>query len=683
MTAPMSCPACSAPRTSADRFCGSCGLDLSALNAGAAAPAQPAAATKAVPAKTMMGMMSPMLAGQPLQAPAPPAAAPATAAPAPVLASAGGLKKTMLGMSPFAAAAAGAGGATPVAAPVAPVAAGQAPGRLLTPAAQPEPQPPRSQPPVAAPGEAPPKQTVFGVDDSQFPGLESATSPAIATSSPLSAPSHRTMLGVAPVAAPAVAKSAGQAIDPRTKQTMLGAAPPAGAMQPVQPVQPVPSPQAQPQLAQTPQSIPVPTAPTPTPMSGAPRSFSKPVPAYGQDTSDSLAPPPPSNKGIWIVLAILTVSVIAGGVLLALRLSSGPNLTVRVVRTGLADALEVQVPGSEPGAKVRFSGSEQLLVAGRAQFPLVSDSLNVGDNELAIDVVSKSGDVDGATVALRVDYRVRTDLAPLALAPPAIDVVVDAVPGSRVTLDGQPLALDGRGHAVKRYVVPPQTGATYTLSARYRIEGTSAPVQGDASVSMPVTSMQIDKPGPRLVTDQTTVEIAGGLEPTATVHISGTPVPVNGGRFLHRVSVPNAGEYTFDVIARAPGKAPRQIPIQVRRVEDMSLAAASFEADKTLTYARIAPNPIIYRGQKVAFDGRVYNVEVQNGRSLLQLLVLDCPGAQRCPLWVEVAQATDATVDTWVRVLGTVSGEQQFRSKQGQVQNVPSVTAEYVLKLAR
>ena len=46
-------------------------------------------------------------------------------------------------------------------------------------------------------------------------------------------------------------------------------------------------------------------------------------------------------------------------------------------------------------------------------------------------------------------------------------------------------------------------------------------------------------------------------------------------------------------------------------------------------------------------------------------------------------QATDATVDTWVRVLGTVSGEQQFRSKQGQVQTVPGVQARYVLKLAR
>jgi hypothetical protein len=65
------------------------------------------------------------------------------------------------------------------------------------------------------------------------------------------------------------------------------------------------------------------------------------------------------------------------------------------------------------------------------------------------------------------------------------------------------------------------------------------------------------------------------------------------------------------------------------------------------------------------------------------MLVLDCPGQSRCPLWVEYPQATEATLDSWVRVLGVVAGEQQFRSKQGAVQTVPSVHAQYVLKLAK
>lgn len=578
----------------------------------------------------------------------------------------------MLGMSPF------AGAVTPA---VSQPSAGQPPGRLLTPAQGSAPSAPASVPPGS-------KQTVFGVDDANpaHAPIESAKTPAVAA--PKVAPTNRTMLGVAPVIAPAQATapaaaakpSAAQAIDPRTKQTMLGAAPPglAGMMSP-QGMAPPAEPAAAPGPAP---SFSAPITPQPTPSNAQPRSFSKPAPAFSQDDDEPVAPPVSNGKWLWIALAAILLIGIAG-VLIALRMTSGPELSVRVVRDGAAEALEVQVPGSAPGTKIRFAGSEQPLNAGRAQFPLVADSLEIGDNELAIDVVTASGDVESATVALRVEYRVRSDLASLALDPPAIDVVIDAVAGSKVTLDGAPLALDANGHATKRYVVPPQTGASYVLAARYRIEGSGAPVQGEVNLTLPVTTMQIDKPGPDVVTDQASIEIAGGVEPTATVHVGSTPVKVNGGRFLYNADLSKPGDYKFDVIARAPGKAPRQVPIQVKRVEDMSLAAASFEADKSLTYARIAPNAVIYRGQKVAFDGRVYNVEVQGGKSLLQLLVLDCPGTQRCPLWVEYSQATDATVDTWVRVLGTVSGEQQFKSKQGQIQNVPSVSAQYVLKLAR
>jgi hypothetical protein len=332
---------------------------------------------------------------------------------------------------------------------------------------------------------------------------------------------------------------------------------------------------------------------------------------------------------------------------------------------------------------VRFSGTELPLEAGRALFPLRVDDLAVGDNELAIGVVSADGSVDTATVALHLDYRVRLDVAALAENPPAVDLVVDVKPGARVTLDGAPLQLDARGHASKRYVVPPQQGSTYTLAVRYRIEGEATPTEGTARLSLPVTRMELDKPGPEVTTDQEQVELAGAVEAGASVHVDGTALEVRDGRFLRSLSLPKPGTQRFQVIARAPGKAPKQVDVQVQRVEDMALAAATFEADKSLTYARLATNPVVYRGQKVAFDGRVYNVEMQGGQSVLQMFALDCPGKQRCLLWVEYGQATDAAVDTWVRVLGTVEGEQQFRSKQGQVQTVPSVKAQYVLRLAR
>jgi uncharacterized membrane protein YcgQ (UPF0703/DUF1980 family) len=100
-----------------------------------------------------------------------------------------------------------------------------------------------------------------------------------------------------------------------------------------------------------------------------------------------------------------------------------------------------------------------------------------------------------------------------------------------------------------------------------------------------------------------------------------------------------------------------------------------------MTYARIQQSPAVYRGRKVALEGRVYNVDVSGGRSVIQILVRDCARGQRCPLWVTYPQATEATVDSWVRVLGTVAGEQQFRSESDRIISVPRVDAELVLPL--
>jgi hypothetical protein len=608
----------------------------------------------------MLGMMSPLLAkAGPEAAPAETAAAAPVSGTAatPALGSAAARSplKTMMGMPQ---------GLVAPAASTGKVEAGQAPGKLLTESA-----------PAAPDG----KHTMFGVSE-EASGQKSPFAAAAPRPQPTDPATHRTMLGVAPVALSGGAREQ-PAVAPQSNRTMLGQ----------------PSPLARPAAAE-PARPATPAAGTPVQRrqrDATPRSFT-PVP--GQETQresrvSSVTPPPPVRRGLWLALGAIVAGVLALAGLAAWLFTRGPEVAVRVVAAPLStgssglvggEALEVEVLGSEPGTKVRFAGEERPLTAGRAQFPLRADALALGDNALAVAVVDPDGGVDTATVRLVLEYRVRPDLAALAAQPPGVDVVIDARPGAKVSLDGAPVALDARGRGSKRYLVPPQASSAFALRARYRIElGGGAPVEGEVNVTLPVTSAQIDRPGPDVVTDQTLLEIAGAVEPTAEVVIAGSAVPVTDGRFLYRANLPEPGEYKLAVVARAPGKAPRVIDIRVRKVSDMTMAAATFKHDPALTYARIAQNPLIYRGQSVAFDGRVYNVEVQGGRSVLQMLALDCPGGARCPLWVEYPQATEATVDTWVRVLGTVAGEQQFRTDRGQVQTVPSIQAQYVLKLAR
>jgi len=334
---------------------------------------------------------------------------------------------------------------------------------------------------------------------------------------------------------------------------------------------------------------------------------------------------------------------------------------------------------------VRFLGAERELTGGVARFPLTADALLLGDNELSIGVVPPTGDASITKVALHVAYRARVEVGGLAKDPPELAVVIEALPGSKVTLDGKPLALDARGRGTRTYPVAAQAGSKLAFSARYRIEPKDQPAtEGQLALNLPVTSMRLERPGQSEVTDEQSVEVAGTVEAGAEISVNGQVLKTTAeGRFLHRARLPKPDEYTLHVVARKAGKAPRAVDLKVTRVADMAAAAASFDFDPELTYARIAQNPRIYTGQKVALEGRVYNVDVHEGTSHLQLLVRDCAGGQRCPLWVDVPHATDVKVHTWVRVLGSIAGEQQFRSEQGQVHTVPSMQAQYVLKLPR
>jgi hypothetical protein len=231
---------------------------------------------------------------------------------------------------------------------------------------------------------------------------------------------------------------------------------------------------------------------------------------------------------------------------------------------------------------------------------------------------------------------------------------------------------------------PPADGGAIDHVAPWRIQPPGgAAAEGQLHTRIPATTMQIDRPGEQVVTDRDSVEIAGAVHPGAIVTIDGVAVPVTGERFLHRFPLPSPATYTPVVVARAPGKAPTTRRITIRRVTDLAAEAASFRPDPTITWARISQSPDTYRGQNVAFEGRVYNVDVQSGRSVLQILVRDCPRGERCPLWVDVPAATDATINDWVRVLGTGGGVQQFRSESGRVMEVPRVAAAFVLPLPR
>lgn len=383
-------------------------------------------------------------------------------------------------------------------------------------------------------------------------------------------------------------------------------------------------------------------------------------------------------------LALATVALLAAGALgfMALR-GRGPEVRVLIEARPEGESLLFQVPGAPKGARLRFGGQEQTLEAGRTRFALGTDSVRVGKNAVLFDVVYPDGRVDDGRVTIQVDYRVTLDTAPLRAEHSRVDVVVSAILGTKVWLDGEQVMLDEHGRYTRHDTIDPEANASGQVEhmVRYRVEPPSGEVSiGELREVIPMTTMQIDRPGALITTDQRKVEIAGVVDKDARLTIDGSAVPVVGGRFVYQYELPAQGEYQPRLIAKASGKAPRVAVLTLRRVNDLVQAANGYNPDPNLSYAKIAPSPATYRGQRVMFEGRVYNVKVENGKSALQMLVRECPQGERCPLWINYGAATEFTVNSWVRVLGTIDGEQQFRSETDEVKSVPKVEAAFLLR---
>src|SRR5690606_2478879 len=150
--------------------------------------------------------------------------------------------------------------------------------------------------------------------------------------------------------------------------------------------------------------------------------------------------------------------------------------------------------------------------------------------------------------------------------------------------------------------------------------------------------------------------------------VDGAPAVVTAeGRFTASVALAQVGEREIVIAASAPGRVATSRTLHLRRVADLAREASSYPVERSLTYARIAATPDAFQGQHVAIEGRVYNVDLQAGQGVRQLLARDCAAGERCPLWVTYSGIGDVAVESWVRVVGTVVGVQQFRSQSGEV----------------
>lgn len=393
---------------------------------------------------------------------------------------------------------------------------------------------------------------------------------------------------------------------------------------------------------------------------------------------------------VTVLGATLLVALGSVGALVYFRtLGRGPTVTASVGQGASGEVLRLTVLDAAPGAAVRFAGESRAIENGRVELPLSADALHLGDNVLVVELVNGANVVE-VPVTITLEYRVRADLAGLESTPPTFDVVLEALPGSTATVDGTPLPLDARGigrRTVSLASLREGPDGAYSHTASYSVTPPGrAPATGSLVTRVPTTPLHLLRPLDGAVTDLASLEVVGQTsagQPPARVTVEGRDVEVGAdGSFRVEVPLPEPGPdglATLHVVARRPANAPRAMTVAVRRVPNLRRAASEVVVDRSIGYAQLADQPEVVRGRMVAFEGEVYNADVQGGRGILQVLYVGCSRQGRCPLWVTYSPATAIERGSVVRIVGIAGGTQQFRAESGETRTVPRVDATYVV----
>lgn len=370
-----------------------------------------------------------------------------------------------------------------------------------------------------------------------------------------------------------------------------------------------------------------------------------------------------------------------------------PKLSGKVVYSPHGPVLALKLRGGDHVRSVALGTVQAPVDAQAATLPLSDTQLNVGRNALTVGLLMADGSTVQMPLQVHMDIHLQPRLAALARRAPRLDIEVRTVPRARVSINGRPLQVDGRGRA--RYQEDladriPRAGDAESLARAlrpvrlgYRVERPDGRrSEGSLKVRLHASAGRLDWSGGTLITDRTAVQLTGVAGEGSRVLADGQPLPLKQGRFRYPMRLPQLGTYRPEVLVLQPGRLPLRLVIEVQRVTDLQKAAANFAADPDVDYPRLARQSQAVRGAAVALRGRLYHRQARAGGVELQVLVEPCAKA-RCPLWVSSPAWTDAAVGSDVRIFGRAAGRQQFRASSGKVTSVPKLDAQIVLPALR
>ncbi len=656
------CPQCGATLLAQARFCGTCGLSIPEGPAPAPAPAPSSAPPK--PAFGSQTIVMPAIRGLSASTAAAAAAAAAPGAatsegPAPG-AGGGGASATMLGLpSPFAALA-------PEAAPKANASA------TILGLASPFRDPAEAA--AGARGRGAGAVTQLGVLD-----------PRRSLERPEAAPEAGAPRGAAALDGKATSLGLGQAPVP-SKATSLGLGPSAAP-----PGAPASGARNTPSLADR-RTLPGVAVPGIAPVAGGegrrragvPRRQAAALEGAVREKVGRVERRRGSAAGAWALGGAAVIAV--GGIAAAFLVPGAAPLQaeVRLDEAG-RDVLRVTCAKCPDGTKLSAAGGATMATSGGAADVALGAPLKVGTNEVEVAVDRPgAGRDERITLTVPLAFRIGADLGALQEPAPAISVLVEALPGSAVTLQGRPVALDAEGRGREAFDVraelrgPRADPTTLSKQIPYTVAPKGGRLEtGSVDVRVGVVSLTLEAPGPRLVTDRPTFLLAGRAAKGAGVSVGGRALSVQpDGSFVQWMSISDEGTSEIEVRALAPPLAPRLVPVTVTRVRSLADEAKRREQLGGPGYAEVGAAPEASVGRALAWRGEVVEAASQGQRTVAVVSVRTGCESAPCLARVELPGPDAVARGDKVGLYGSVGGFAPLRDGR-----VPEVAAEFFVKL--
>ncbi len=371
-----------------------------------------------------------------------------------------------------------------------------------------------------------------------------------------------------------------------------------------------------------------PGAPMPAPPASAAAPVAwNPAPPPSMRAAGPISPRPlePRRVSLIATLAIVGAAMLLVMAIVAFFMLRGHgSVTARASLDAKGyESLELSCSECPDGTKTWIDTAPATFQAGKATLSLQTP-LKVGENPIVLVLERPGRSREEIALSLPLEFRVRSSTDELAQDAPKVSVLASVLAGTKLEVDGKPVAAEPSGVVRFDYEVsgeltgPEASVKTLERVVPYKAVSSSGATQsGQVQIRVGITPLMVDAPGSSIVVGETEIVLAGRTAPGSALKIGAQSITLDPeGRFVSKQSLA-PGENSFTVRSTLKDHAPRLVKVSVRRSDNLEREAVLARAMSQTSYAEVLRVGDAAIGRSLALEGQLFDVRHDGYTSVL------------------------------------------------------------------